>query len=561
MRTAELAVDWLERWSRGGRRKPFFLWVHLFDPHLPYEAPEIDRRGAATPYDAEVTTADRATGRIVDWLRRQRLIDETFVALTSDHGESLGEHEERTHSVFVYEATMHVPFIVRYPPLLPRGRVHRPTVRGVDLAPTLLRALGLPGTRDSQGADLLAALAGRERGPELDAYSESLVSEIGFGMAPLHAIRRGPWTYVRAPRPELYDRSRDPRELENLYDAQRARAAELDRALETVLADSARRSHRVDARALDRTTSDQLQALGYLADPGTRTSMSGMDPKDGIRIYARIEQARGLARREQYDAAIEILLGVLGDTPNNVTALNALALCYLRENEPGEAESVYRRSFALDASQHHVLVSIARIRRRARDFADARALLDRALAIVPSSVDVLAERGITERDAGDADAAQRWLRRAVEADPQSSRAQHLYGQSLLEHGDARGARDWLTRALARSPRNYDALMQAGVASERLDDLATAASFYRRAGEVRRDAWRPPLDLARLRARAGDLEGAIRELERATQIGCSDVALVNGDEWLAPVRSDPRFAAMLERIRANAEAWRRRREER
>ena len=149
-RTADRFLEWFERW-KADRRDPFFAWVHFFDPHQPLEPALEDRVGAASLYDAEVTAADRATGRVIDALRTAGVLDDTIVIVTADHGESLGEHGEATHAIFVYDATVRVPFIVRYPAALPAGRVYEGPVRLVDVMPTVLGWLGLAGRRADPG--------------------------------------------------------------------------------------------------------------------------------------------------------------------------------------------------------------------------------------------------------------------------------------------------------------------------------------------------------------------------------------------------------------------------
>ena len=158
-RTADRFLEWFGGW-KADRSKPFFAWVHFFDPHQPLEAALEDRVGAASPYDAEVTAADRATGRVIDALRAAGVLDDTIVIVTADHGESLGEHGEATHAIFVYDATVRVPLIVRHPATLPAGRVYDGPVRLVDVMPTVLGWLGIEGGAETQGVDLGAAWRG-----------------------------------------------------------------------------------------------------------------------------------------------------------------------------------------------------------------------------------------------------------------------------------------------------------------------------------------------------------------------------------------------------------------
>src|SRR5262249_19113815 len=156
-RTADRALAWLDQWNADGRPKPFFLWTHFFDPHQPYEPHSLDLAALApTASDAEIPEADRAVGRILDWRRRRHPLDDTLTVFTGDHGESLGEHGEPTHGIFIYDATIHVPLIWRLPGVFPAGRTYAGPVRHVDIVPTILAVLGLDGGKGMQGVDLLA---------------------------------------------------------------------------------------------------------------------------------------------------------------------------------------------------------------------------------------------------------------------------------------------------------------------------------------------------------------------------------------------------------------------
>src|SRR5262249_17748344 len=158
-RTADRVLAWLDGWSRSVRRPPFFLWVHFFDPHQPYNPRSFDLTALTpTPYDAEIAEADRGVGRLVGWLRRARVLDDTLVVLTADHGEGLDEHGQPTHGIFVYDATIHVPLVWRLPRVFAARTTYGGAVRHVDVVPTVLAALGLPGGDSTQGTSLLAAL-------------------------------------------------------------------------------------------------------------------------------------------------------------------------------------------------------------------------------------------------------------------------------------------------------------------------------------------------------------------------------------------------------------------
>ena len=202
------AIHWLD--TVGDSR--FFLWTHLYDPHRPYDPPEpFASRHASDLYIGEIAYVDSQIGRLLDTLDRQRLLDRTIVVVAGDHGESLGEHGERDHGIFLYENVLRVPLIIRTPGMPPR-RVGS-LVRLVDVMPTVLDLLGLPGT-PTDGVSLMNLMAGGSR--ELDAYAESEYPR-RFGWSPLRSVRDSRFKLIDAPRPELYDLQLDPFEERNVY--------------------------------------------------------------------------------------------------------------------------------------------------------------------------------------------------------------------------------------------------------------------------------------------------------------------------------------------------------
>ncbi|MGH9315325.1 MAG: sulfatase, partial [Vicinamibacterales bacterium] len=227
-----------ELYAKADNRR-FALWVHLYEPHDPYEPPEpYLSQYAGRPYDGEVALSDELVGRLLHALESARADSDTLVVVTSDHGEGLGDHDESTHGYFVYESTLRVPLLFRGPRIA-RGVRVAPTVRAVDVLPTLLELLGLPAGEQGQagwsGRSIAASLGGGPSPEEVATYAESLTPLLHYGWSDLRTIRDGRWKYILAPRPELYDLLRDPAEQANLVSVQPARADALRAALEAQL--------------------------------------------------------------------------------------------------------------------------------------------------------------------------------------------------------------------------------------------------------------------------------------------------------------------------------------
>jgi arylsulfatase A-like enzyme/Tfp pilus assembly protein PilF len=550
-RTAELAVAWLNRWASSSPRPPFFLWVHFFDPHQPYAASLEDRKGAASPYDAEIVSADRGVGRLLDALRDHGVLDGTLVVLTADHGESLGEHQEKTHALFVYDATVHVPLIFRYPAKLPAARVYPGPVRSIDIVPTVLALLGLPGGDETQGQSLVREFRGEAPPPDLPQYSESLLAELGFGMAPLHAVRLGGYKLIRAPRPELYDLRADPHELRNIYADHRDQAARLERELDHLLEASARSARKAKENPMTRESEEGLRALGYLASTTDRQSMGGMDPKDGISIYNRLEDARHLAQHERWGEAERILRGILDEIPAHLSARNTLAFCLLRDERVDEARAEALRSLAQDPSQFRILGMLGGIALAAGDLDEAdkrfRAALDQAHTFVEAMVNL----GFIRLLRGDEAGAREWYDKAVAADPKLPLVHRRLGDLYYERRDYAAALTHYRHGLEVLPRDFRALIQAGNSAKHVGDDNVARDYYQKAREVQPDSWVPPYNQACLEAVRARTAEAFLALDESVRKGFHQPLLLERDPELSSLRTDPRFRPRLDAARLAA----------
>jgi arylsulfatase A-like enzyme len=282
------AVDWLNR----GDTSPFFLWVHLFDAHSPYAREAFDASPSGDPYAGAIAIMDAQIGRLLAALEKRQQLDRTAIIVTADHGESLGDHGERGHGIFVYESALRVPLIVRWPGVHPR-RVPD-LVQIIDIAPTVLDLEGLPGP-PMEGVSLSGVLRGR-RGEPRDriAYAESMYP-LQYGWSALRTVREGRFKFIEAPRPELYDLESDPDEARNLHDTQPAASARLLTLIRTFGPAELSASAPGDDAARER-----LAALGYAGShrsPGPPSAPAVLpDPKDMIGAYNEIVEQR-LKRR------------------------------------------------------------------------------------------------------------------------------------------------------------------------------------------------------------------------------------------------------------------------
>jgi choline-sulfatase len=552
-RTTDRVLAWLGEWKQRPSQ-PFFVWVHFFDPHQPYNLRSPDLAALApTPYDAEIAEADRGVGRIVEWLRQERVLDRTLVVLTADHGESLDEHGEPTHGVFIYDATIQVPLVWRLPGVFPANTIYPGPVRHIDIVPTVLGVLGLPGGDGTQGTNLLAALQGRTPPPDLVQYSEARLAEEGFGMAPLFGVRHDGRKFIAAPRPELYDLRRDPRELTNLYPADPAVVRPLEETLEAVTADSAQRALTAQTRTIDRETEEMLRALGYLAPPEERAAMGGRDPKDGMVLYNKLQAARQLVQADRLDHAQALLGELIAAAPENVTARNLLAYVAVKRGDLEEAERQYVGSLEQQPRQHRIHGALGVLAMRRGDLDEAARRFHQALELSPSDVDAMSNLGFIDAVRGDDAGAQAWYERAIAVDPIYPHVHRRLADLFYDRKDYARALEYYRRVLAVLPEYFEVLIQAGNSARFLGDVPTAAAYYDQAGRVRADSWIPPYNLACLRALDGDPQAALVLLGRAVDLGFGGTKLLQTNEDFDTLRALPGWPELTARASQVARA--------
>ena len=312
--------------------RPFFLWLHYFDPHVDYAAPPEFARGLEdSPYHAEIRYTDHQVGRVLEALRRTGLRDRTLVVLTSDHGEGLGEHQERTHSFHVYDATMRVPLVVWGPDSVPRGRRVTVPVRTADIAPTILDWAGLPVLPGMQGRSLRGLADSSSRSAEpAPGYGESIEHRAVFGSSMLRMWREGPWKYIHKLAPELYHTGRDPGETEDLARAEPARVEAMRAALVDFVEAGAGAAS--SGQAIDAAQRAQLRALGYVTAGSAAEFHDAEDVRepvgpDPVRVHADLEAYLAGHRRmfeSDWDGAVETFRALARRHAGSVAIRDAL---------------------------------------------------------------------------------------------------------------------------------------------------------------------------------------------------------------------------------------------
>jgi choline-sulfatase len=487
------AIAWLE--SQGGGNR-LFMWLHLYEPHDPYEPPEAyAARYRDRPYDGEVAYTDTLVGGLDDALERLGLRSETLVVVASDHGEGLGEHDETLHGFFTYQTTLAVPLIFRGPGVRGGGRITGP-VGLVDILPTALDLLGvgIPQNAVPSGGSLGAALRAGTGASDTAHYAESLVPLLHFGWSDLRVLRQGSWKYVLAPRPELYNLANDPHERTNRVGEEPDRAATFRKALTNFLEQERRISAGAQTRTIPVGLLEQLGALGYVSgvtDPSA-IKASGADPKDKILEFRRANQAMrdGLLalNRREYAAAADQFGALIGSGIESFEAhlylARALAGMKRFDEAAPQFEQAARRAplveeawtgwaeARLAAAGPDAALAIVRDGRthnpggaqlalaeaalcvRLRRPAEAVAAYQSAATLLPRDASVRQQLGELQRDLGQVDAALATLRDAVAVDATNASAWNALGMTLGGSGRFNEAEQAFRQAIERNGKDH-----------------------------------------------------------------------------------------------------------
>jgi len=477
------------RWLESNKESRLFAWIHLYDPHDPYEPPEPYRtRYADRLYDGEVAWSDELVGRLDEALGRMGLREDTLLVVTSDHGEGLGEHRETLHGFFIYESTLAVPLLIRGPGVVPGTRIEN-LVQLVDLFPTLVETMALepPRNEEASGTSLASALRGEPYRNEPVAYSESLVPLLHFGWSDLRSIRRGKWKYIQAPRPELYDLEADPMEIRNLADSQ----AELVKGMRGALGDELDRERAVstsESSPVPQDLLDKLGALGYVGSGAPIESSSpGADPKDKIdefRVANKlIREGLLLLHEEKYEESVARYRSLLELEIESFEIHLNLARGLLALRSFREAETHFAAAIERLPNQREAWEGLAQSRSDRGDLADALAALKEAQTAIPAESSFHQREGAILWRMGRRDEARKAYETAVSLAPTDALLLVRYGELLRDLGETEESIQNLKKATTIEPERAAYWNSLGMTLGGNGYLVDAEAAFRKAVEL------------------------------------------------------------------------------
>jgi len=450
---ADHALDWLGK----NYHNKFFLWMHLYDPHYPYRPPApFSEQYKDRPYDGEIAFADAQLGRLIAFLKAKDLYRNTLIVLSGDHGESLGEHGEKTHGFFIYNATLHVPVIIH----LPQDRAAKTVpeiVSLADLMPTILAALKIEVPSQVQGRSLLAALGVKKEENSRSLYAETFLPRLHFNWSELRSVETDHYQFINAPKPELYDLSKDPGEIVNLYPEKKAVAEEMHARLDKLIRDYSANQELAEKTSLDPALMERLKSLGYAGFSGggsaTTPASSLPDPKDRILVYEQISDAIADSQHGQYENSVGKLTAALKTEENSVPVHYLLGLNYYRLRDYSKAVDEFQRVLQLSPDYELAVFQLGLALARKGDFDTAITMLKRALELDGTNFSAAYNLGAAYAQKQMAPEAIAEFRETIRIDPEYAPGHRALGELLLYQGQVDESVAQLREAAALDPND------------------------------------------------------------------------------------------------------------
>lgn len=458
------ALAWLNDHSTSRSKAPFFLWVHLFDAHDPYDSPEpYKTRYAKEPYDGGIAYEDAAVGKLLRQLKARGLYEGAVMAVMADHGESLGAHGEDMHGIFVYDETIHVPLLIKLPNQASgRTRIAN-RVELVDVLPTLLQTVGIAAPAQLQGQSMLGLMTAKDGTKEADeamqiwhdrpAYAQADYAHLAYGWSALQSLRLGKYLYIQAPRRELYDEAGDPKADHNLASTSAAVADTLASQLEAFRQKTTgtRQAPKAD---LDPSRQKQLAALGYVVT-GANASKSGpaeqgADPKDKIEMVNTMRKLNYALEDGHLPEAIALLEQLTATDPMP-TAFAKLGEIYLQTHEYQKAVPAFRKAVEIEPDFTSAQMNLGTALLQTHDFDGAATVFEELLAKQPRLLDAHVLLEITYARSNRSADEIKECERVLAFLPDHYGSNLMLGRFLAQSGDLQGALPKLQKAAAVRP--------------------------------------------------------------------------------------------------------------
>jgi len=526
------AIQWLSTFSG---EKPLFLWVHYYDPHEPYEAPQEFVKKIGNDYDAEIAYMDSEFIHLFNYLQKRNLLKNALLIIAGDHGEGLGEHNEKYHGIFLYDSVLKVPLLICNENLIKKVKKVSSQVSLLDIFPTVLDFIGIKGYKNIQGKSLLPIL-NNEDSAEYPIYLETLLPFLTYSLSPMEGIRTSKYKLIKSPKPELYDLKKDSKESHNLFSNLIEERKNLERKM-SIIKNNIPTPLQSKSPNLDSESRTILHSLGYLSGPAMkRNNKTNLeDPKDHILIFDKFTDAQDAIGKGKFDEAIEILNNIKKELPSNHLANFMLGVAYMHSQKYDEALKMFTKEaeFYKEIAQLNIgnvyykmqlfqkaensyleaiknnpylleaYILLAEIYIFQNRINDAAAILKKADSLKINDAKLRFLQGTINAIENNYQKAKEYFNQAIQLNPYYGMAYASLGKIALESGEGRKAIAYYKKATALMPKNKEIIL-------------TLASLYLMPGSENPKAayeyYKRALDIDPAAADAEKIKKVMRELE-------------------------------------------------
>ena len=514
---AEEVLGNAKKWLKTHKKDRFFTWIHLYDPHTPYDPPSpFKEKFPRRPYRGEVEYMDHQLGLFFQFLKDEGLYNKSIIIMAADHGEGLGQHDEHTHGFFIYESTVRVPLIIRAPFRFPFKKVTQ-VVELIDLAPTILEALDVPIPSSYQGQSLLGLIFGDRQRNKDSAYTETYYPRLHFGWSELRALYYdNQWKYILAPKEELYNLEADKEEKDSLALKQSYQTRKVKERIREFIREKSENATRPgEARTLDKDALQKLAALGYLTTVVDTSNKENLpDPKGKVQVFNQLAKSRDYMVKEQYDQAIEMLNKILETDPHLVDGILQLGNAYTRKNMDEEALQCFYRVLEqkpdYQAAMVNILGSLIRLHQYDKGIEEA----NRFLKIFPRDFTLYTELGTLYTFKQENDKALEAFRTSIDIEPVNPEALNKIGGIYIVKEDFKTAGTFLEKAREINPGLKKLYFNLAQVEDAAGNIEKAIDYYKKELEGSPQDYKSAYNLAENLRKTGQNEKAIEYYRQA-----------------------------------------------
>ncbi len=520
-RRGDEVIDEALIWLEDNKLDNFFTWIHLYDPHTPYEPPSpYKEQYPQRPYLGEIAYTDSQLGRLWQYLEENHLVENTILIFAADHGESLGEHREGTHGFFIYQEGVHVPLIFVTPFEELQGLSRSAVVSLIDVMPSILDMVGIPPPSQIQGKSLIPLFFKENNPGKSFAYSETYYPRFHYGWSELKGIQDSRFKLIIAPDVELYDLENDPDEKDNLASTHKEELRKLQILAEKYIKDTSENAFQLDYRHMDEETRQKLAALGYIGSFTDSSKLEGKElanPKDKIGVFNRLSRARELGLEGKFGPAVNMINEIIKEDPDIIDAYFTLGNLYFKERKFEKALEYFFEVLDKKPDDAFTVINIANSYIRMGDLEEAgKFILSLIESIAPDS-QIYFVLGNIYNTQEKYDQAIHYYQKCMELNPYSASAYSALGGIYVIQDKIEEAEKNLQKAADFNPKLLNVHYNFAQLHEKKGDLLQAAEEYKRELDNIPHNFKASFNLSRVYRLLGQEEEEFQCLKKTIEI--------------------------------------------